>query len=83
MFNLYEVNAANKKHEIWQRDSLSIEIVSRDFAKQKTDYIPARQVIQAGTLILLVVSGILPKIFGIIIIYLPDFMKQAWMNLVF
>ena len=22
----YEVNAANKKHEIWQRDSLSIEM---------------------------------------------------------
>jgi len=36
---LYEVNAANKKHEIWQRDSLSIEIVNRDFAKQKIDYI--------------------------------------------
>ena len=26
--SLYEVNAANKKHEIWQRDSLSIEIFS-------------------------------------------------------
>ena len=37
--NLYEVNAANKKHEIWQRDSLSIEISNRDFAKQKIDYI--------------------------------------------
>ena len=36
---LYEVNAANKKHEIWQRDSLSIEISTRDFAKQKIDYI--------------------------------------------
>ncbi len=36
---LYEVNAANKKHEIWQRDSLSIEPGSRDFAKQKIDYI--------------------------------------------
>ena len=35
----YEVNAANKKHEIWQRDSLSIEILSRGFAKQKIDYI--------------------------------------------
>ena len=35
----YEVNAANKKHEIWQRDSLSIEISSKDFAKQKIDYI--------------------------------------------
>ncbi len=36
---LYEVNAANKKHEIWQRDSLSIEIVSKEFAKQRLDYI--------------------------------------------
>ena len=36
---LYEVNAANKKHEIWQRDSLSVEISSRNFAKQKIDYI--------------------------------------------
>ncbi len=35
----YEVNAANKKHEIWQRDSLGIEIYSRSVAKQKLDYI--------------------------------------------
>jgi putative transposase len=37
--NLYKVNEANKKHEIWQRDSLSIEIYSREVAKQKLDYI--------------------------------------------
>jgi putative transposase len=37
--NLYEVNAANKKHEIWQRDALGIEIYSRAVAKQKLDYI--------------------------------------------
>jgi putative transposase len=37
--NLYEVNEANKKHEIWQRDSLGIEIYSREVAKQKLDYI--------------------------------------------
>ena len=36
---LYEVNAANKKHEIWQRDSLSIEIFNENFAIQKLDYI--------------------------------------------
>ena len=36
---LYEVNASNKKHEIWQRDSLSIEIYSRAVAKQKLEYI--------------------------------------------
>jgi putative transposase len=35
----YEVTAANKKHEIWQRDSLSVEIYSREVAKQKLDYI--------------------------------------------
>jgi len=35
----YEVKAANKKHEIWQRDSLSIEIYSRGVAKEKLDYI--------------------------------------------
>jgi putative transposase len=36
---LYEVNEANKKHSIWQRDSLGIEIYSRAVAKQKIDYI--------------------------------------------
>ena len=35
----YEVTAANKKHEIWQRDSLSIEIYSRQVAMQKLAYI--------------------------------------------
>jgi putative transposase len=37
--NLYEVNASNKKHEIWQRDSLGIEVYSKEVAKQKLDYI--------------------------------------------
>ena len=35
----YQVNAINKKHEIWQRDSLGIEIYSRNVAKQKLEYI--------------------------------------------
>ena len=35
----YEVNALNKKHEIWQRDSLGIEIYSKEIAKQKLNYI--------------------------------------------
>jgi putative transposase len=35
----YEVNEANKKHEIWQRDSLGIEIYSKEVAKQKINYI--------------------------------------------
>jgi REP element-mobilizing transposase RayT len=37
--SLYEVNAANKKHEIWQRDSLGIEIYSTKVARQKLEYI--------------------------------------------
>jgi putative transposase len=36
---LYEVNAANKKHELWQRDSLGIEIYTVKVATQKLDYI--------------------------------------------
>jgi hypothetical protein len=36
---LYEVSAANKKHQIWQRDSLSVEIDNVHFAKQKIEYI--------------------------------------------
>ena len=36
---MYEVNAANKKHEIWQRDSLSVEISGSMLAKQKVEYI--------------------------------------------
>lgn len=36
---LYKVNAGNKKHEIWQRDSLSIEIYSKAVAIQKLKYI--------------------------------------------
>ena len=35
----YAVVAPNKQHEIWQRDSLSIEIYSRDVAIQKLSYI--------------------------------------------
>ena len=36
---MYEVTAANKKHEIWQRDSLSVKIYSRQVALQKLNYI--------------------------------------------
>jgi putative transposase len=36
---LYEVNAANKKHEIWQRDSLGVEIYTSKVARQKLEYI--------------------------------------------
>jgi len=37
--NFMRITAANKKHEICQRDSVSVEISSREFAKQKIDYI--------------------------------------------
>jgi hypothetical protein len=36
--DLYKVNMANKSHEIWQRDSLGIEIYSRLVAMQKLEY---------------------------------------------
>ena len=36
---MYEVNAANKKHELWQRNSLSVQIYSKSVAKQKLQYI--------------------------------------------
>ena len=36
---LYQVSALNKSHEIWQRDSLGIEIYGKEIAKQKIDYI--------------------------------------------
>ena len=35
----YRVKAANKLFEFWQRDSLGIEIWSREVAQQKLDYI--------------------------------------------
>ena len=35
----YEVDAANKKHEFWQRDSLAQLLYSKAFILQKMDYI--------------------------------------------
>ena len=43
----YEVNQTNKKHEVWQRDFLGVEIYSHEGAQQKLDYIPARPVRRA------------------------------------
>ena len=40
----YKVDAANKAYEFWQRDSLGIEIWSREVAQQKLDYIHANPV---------------------------------------
>ena len=36
---LHEVAALNKSYEIWQRDSLGIEIYDNEIAKQKLNYI--------------------------------------------
>ena len=35
----YKVNANNKEHEFWQRDSLAILLYSKEIAFQKLDYI--------------------------------------------
>ena len=35
----YAVNASNKNHEFWQRDSLAIELYSPNVAFQKLEYI--------------------------------------------
>ena len=35
----YQVDAHNKEHEFWQRDSLAILLYSKDIAFQKLDYI--------------------------------------------
>jgi len=36
---LYQVNAHNKQHEFWQRDSLAILLFSKEIEFQKLDYI--------------------------------------------
>ena len=36
---LYKVDAENKKHQFWQRDSLAIHLYSREVAFQKLKYI--------------------------------------------
>jgi putative transposase len=37
--HLFAVQAANKKHEIWQRDSLGIQLYSYRVMRQKLDYL--------------------------------------------
>ncbi len=37
--NNYLVNASNKKHEFWQRDSLAISLFTEKVAYQKLDYL--------------------------------------------
>ena len=37
--SLYKVDAENKKHEFWQRDSLAVHLYSRETAFQKLKYI--------------------------------------------
>lgn len=37
--NLFTVEANNKQHEFWQRDSLAVHLYTRDVAYQKLDYL--------------------------------------------
>lgn len=39
MLGLYAVDASNKMHEFWQRDSLAIHLYSPEVAYQKLDYL--------------------------------------------
>lgn len=40
----YKVDASNKQYKIWKRDSLAVELYSREVAMQKIDYIHANPV---------------------------------------
>jgi len=37
--DLYKMDAENKKHEFWQRDSLAVHLYTREVAFQKLKYI--------------------------------------------
>jgi len=43
-----KLNAANKSHEFWQRDSLAIELYSQKVAYQKLDYIHLNPMAKSG-----------------------------------
>ncbi len=42
--HLYRVDLANKRHEIWKRDSLAIELFTRKVTIQKLNYVHANPV---------------------------------------
>ena len=44
----YLVSATDRQHNIWLRDPLAIRVFNLEMLVQKLDYMPARQVIQAG-----------------------------------
>ena len=44
----FKVNKYDREYQIWKREPLSIDLISADLFKQKLEYLPARQVIQAG-----------------------------------
>ena len=70
---LYEVAALNKSHEIWQRDSLGIEIYNKEIAKQKLDYIHFN--LPTGRQARQVANGNFQKMIWITIIHRQGFMK--------
>ncbi len=51
MLTNYQVKAANKKYEFWQRDSLAIHLYNQDIAYQKLDYIHANPVAEHWQLV--------------------------------
>lgn len=42
--DLFKVDAANKKHEIWKRDSKALELYSKRITQQKLNYIHANPI---------------------------------------
>lgn len=44
----YLVEATDRQHNIWLRDPLAIKMFNLEMFVQKLDYMPVRQVIQAG-----------------------------------
>jgi hypothetical protein len=77
------VSLANqhKNYEFWQRDSLPFELLNKETANQKLDYIPARLVIQAGTTIQILSIGNYAKNQPIVITLPQNFMKLALITL--
>ena len=72
----FKVNKYDREYQIWKREPLSIDLISADLFKQKLEYLPARQVIQAGITIRW--KQDYAKTRKIIIIQLQDFTMMDW-----
>ena len=40
--DMFKVNKYDRKHQIWKREPLSIELLNESMFKQKLEYIPVR-----------------------------------------